>query len=186
MGEGSDVSRKPRGWLGSLVLVLFAIATAGAALTTAAQEAEPPPAEEEATGSGWRSRVKSMLTREPGEEGEEEESEEGEARGGGDLLITSMDDPGQEFVIVDPTPAFYFNEWGGGRTAPGGGLRDPVTVAIDRGLVSIESETKEKGGNAILGLRIIVVNPVDGEEGRVILYGTMVRLIEPEPAGGQP
>lgn len=165
-------------------LLLTAAVPPAAAIAQGAEAPTPEPQQDETSAeeeqeeeqaTGWKARLKSMVTREPDEEGE---GGRRPRHGTSSILMTNLHDPGQPFEFVHPLPIFSFRDWSD-RNRPLGGLQDPLVVSVDRALTSIEEQAVMLGGNAVIGLTITFENRTEVDEGRVMVYGMVVRIPEP-------
>ena len=56
------------------------------------------------------------------------------------------------------------------------GFKDPLEGALKKGMEKFEESVKEAGGDAVVGLRYNFANRTQKDEGRLLIYGTVVKL----------
>jgi uncharacterized protein YbjQ (UPF0145 family) len=84
-------------------------------------------------------------------------------------IICSTLDTNYEYDIIDIIAQyqefkFSFN------------LRDPLENAIKDGAKKLEERVIKAGGDAVIGLRLQFTSPVGREEGRLLIYGTVIKF----------
>jgi len=55
-------------------------------------------------------------------------------------------------------------------------LKDPLEGAISKGMQSFEKKVIQSGGDAVVGLRFEFANRTQKDEGRLLIYGTVVKF----------
>lgn len=55
-------------------------------------------------------------------------------------------------------------------------MKDPLLGALKKGMEDFEKKVIDAGADAVVGLRFHFENPSQGEEGRLLIYGTAVKL----------
>ena len=55
-------------------------------------------------------------------------------------------------------------------------LKDALESAINKGLKKFKEKAVEMGGDAVIGLRFLFANRTQKDEGRVLVYGTVIRF----------
>lgn len=55
-------------------------------------------------------------------------------------------------------------------------LRDPLLSAVNTGLKKFKEKAAKMGGDAVIGLRFLFSNRTQKDEGRVLVYGTVIRF----------
>jgi len=55
-------------------------------------------------------------------------------------------------------------------------LRDPLENALKDGAEKLEKKVIKAGGDAVIGLRLQFTSPVGREEGRLLIYGTVIKF----------
>ena len=97
----------------------------------------------------------------------------------GNIVLITMEDVNRPYELVAALPAVAMQEWGGSSSRrPGGGLSDPGLTSITRALQSLQKIAEQRGADAVIGVRLDFEGPVDGEEGRAVAYGTLIRFVE--------
>jgi hypothetical protein len=56
------------------------------------------------------------------------------------------------------------------------GLKDPLLGAIKKGTEEFEKKAAEAGADAVVGIRYEFANRTEKDEGRLLIYGTMVKF----------
>ena len=82
--------------------------------------------------------------------------------------ILSIEDPGRPYEIISLVFSYQqFAKFG---------FEDPLIAAIKSGYSDLIKDIKRAKADAIIGLRIeFNSRPMKGEEGRVLLYGTLIK-----------
>jgi hypothetical protein len=56
------------------------------------------------------------------------------------------------------------------------GLKDPLLGAIKKGTEEFEKKSAEAGADAVVGIRYEFANRTEKDEGRLLIYGTVVKF----------
>jgi len=143
--------RAKRSIVGGMVLVLLA-------LSLAAQEGD------DGEKKGFFKRLRSRQGPTPAE---------------GNIVLVTTETVDRPYELVTAFPAVTMQEWGGASgVPPGGGLTDPGLTSVIRALEHLQSVAEKNGADAVIGVKIDFEGPVGSEEGRAIVYGTLIRFTD--------
>jgi len=82
--------------------------------------------------------------------------------------IFTTEDPGKPYEVISIVVSY--------QQFPSFGVKDPLVAAIQSGYTELEKDLEVANADAIIGLRIeFNSRPMKGEEGRVLLYGTLIK-----------
>lgn len=96
--------------------------------------------------------------------------------GPGKFLTTTTDDVGRPYRVLDGGCVY--------EQFPRMAIKDPLEVAVAGAFKKMEALAKAGGADALVRFDIdFASSPQKGEEGRVLLCGTLVKFTEPAPAG---
>lgn len=85
----------------------------------------------------------------------------------GKILMTTMD-LRYDYEIIDVL--VHYQEFGTFT------LRDPLANALSKGMQEFEKKAVKQGGEAIIGLRYQFMSRTEKDEGRLLIYGTLIKF----------
>jgi len=87
------------------------------------------------------------------------------------VTIITGEDLGRPYQIIESYPAVIYQQF-----ADFSIKGDPLQNAVVKGLKKLRIVAEQHGADAVIGTRIEFANRTSKDEGRVLLYGTLVKF----------
>ena len=93
------------------------------------------------------------------------------AAAGAEVQILTSEDPGRPFTVIESYPAIVYQQFQDFSLKG-----DPLQNAVVEGLKKMRVVAERHDADAVIGTRIEFANRTSKDEGRVLVYGTLVRF----------